>query len=336
MIGIVGAGTIVAAAHLPAYRKLGLPVSAIYDADPQRAAQLGQAWQVTPAATLAELLNNPAVQIVDIAVPPAAQIPIAEAALRAGRHVLAQKPLATSLSEAQKVVELAESAGRHLVVNQQMRWSPMVAAIRAAVADGRLGRLEWLALDTDLPIGPGHKSHWLAAEPRLIVLMNTIHFLDAAIFLLGKPSAVTASFRRGDPHLHLRGETGAAIALEFASGAQAWIIDRFNGVGILDATLQAAGAGGTLRGRFGLWTNYPAGADDEVAYRPAGQHSEWAAVPVKGRWIPDAFMGPIGELVAAVRGGPAPTTSGRAHLTTFALVEAVYAAAASGQRMLLD
>jgi predicted dehydrogenase len=334
MIGIVGAGTIVTAAHLPAYRKLGLPVAAIYDVDRQKAARLAEEWNARPAATLESLLDDPQVQIVDIAVPPAEQGPIAEAAFRSGKHVLAQKPLARTLTEATRLVELAEGANRLLVVNQQMRWSPMLMAIRTAVDDERLGALEWLEIDTNLPIGPGHETHWLAQEPRLIVLMNTIHFLDAAGFLLGRPSSLVATFRWSDRYLHLGGETGAVIGLDFPGGAQAWILDRFNGLGILHATLQVSGTNGSMRGRFGLWTNYPLGEDDEIEYRAAGSNG-WERVPVTGRWIPDAFSGPMSELVAAIRGGPAPTTSGRHHLETLAMVEAVYEAAASGCRVRL-
>lgn len=336
MIGIVGAGTIVSAAHLPAYAKLGYRVAGLYDVNRANADALGARWKIPPAASLSELLANQDIEIVDIAVPPAEQIAIVEAALKAGKHVLAQKPLAPTTAQARRLVELANAAHRLLVVNQQMRWSPIVRAIEDAVTDGRIGRLEYVEFDTSLPLGPGHASHWIANEPRLIVLMNTIHFIDTAQFLLGKPVALTATTRTHDSHLQVRGETGAAITLEFSGGEQALIVDRFNGLGDLRATFYAGGSNGALRGRFGLWTNYPVGADDEIEYAARDTFEAWQSVPVQGRWIPDAFTGPVSELVGALRGGGSPSTTGQKHLELLALVDAVYESAATGRRMELN
>ncbi len=335
MIGIVGAGTIVSAAHLPAYAKLGYTVAGIYDTNVNLSGALAARWNVPVSESLTALLENPHVQIVDIAVPPSAQIEIAEAAFQHGKHVLAQKPLAPTTEQAQNIVAASKAANRWLVVNQQMRWSPVVCAIQAAVQDGRLGALDYLEFDTQLPLGPGHALHWIAREPRLIVLLNTIHFLDTARYLLGEPLALTATLRAHDPHLHVRGEVSAAIMLEFANGKQAWIVDRFNGIGDLRATFYASGENGVLRGRFGLWDNYPTGIDDAIEYAAHDTFDTWSPIPISGRWIPDAFMGPISELVCAVQGGASPTTTGDNHLKTLALVDAVYKAAAEGQRIYL-
>ena len=78
------------------------------------------------------MLRNPDVQIVDVAVPASAQSAIIETALRAGKHVLAHKPLTPTLDGAVRLVDIAESFNRLLVVNQQMRWAPIIKAI-----DGR-------------------------------------------------------------------------------------------------------------------------------------------------------------------------------------------------------
>ncbi len=336
MIGIVGAGVIVTAAHLPAYAKLTLPVVALHDVDAARAQAVARQWNLAYVPVLEDLLSDPRVEIVDIAVPPAAQVPIAEAALRAGKHVLAQKPLAPTLAEATRIVELAHAVNRYLVVNQQMRWSPIVRAMRAAIADGSVGTLEWLAFDTNISMAGGDSTHWLAREPRLIVLLNTIHLLDTSRFLLGEPSSLVAAVRRGDQHLDFAGETGVLVALEFAGGKQAWIVDQWNGVGDHHAAFQASGPGGAMRGHFGLWTNYPAGADDQVEYTPREGPPVWKPVAVEGRWIPDAFIGPVGELVAAINGGAEPMTSGRDHLRTLALVDAVYESAAAGRRVAFE
>lgn len=336
MIGIVGAGQIVAAAHLPAYTQSGLPVVAIYDVDQARAQALAGQWQVRPASTLEALLDDPQVTILDVAVPPAAQLPIVERALAAGKHVLAQKPLAPTLAEAERLVMLAERQGRYLVVNQQMRWSPVVCAIRAAMDDGRIGALRWLTFDLDLAMPPGRFPGWIGQERRFTALFNTLHFLDSARYLLGEPSALVAVTGRNDPHLEMAGETDVMVALDFTNGASVWIVDRRNAVHDHRASFRATGVNGALRGRFGLWTNYPEGVDDVIEYTPLGSRANWRPVAVAGRWLPDAFAGPIGELIRAIQGGPAPTVSGQDHLRTLRLVEAVYESAASGCRLQLQ
>lgn len=333
MIGIVGAGQIVAAAHLPAYASMGLPVRAVHDIDYERARALAARWTIRCETTLDDLLRHPEVEIVDIAVPPASQISIVEAALAAGKHVLAQKPLAPTFAGAKRLVEFAGQHGRKLVVNQQMRWSPVVRAIRSAVEDSRAGPIRWLTFDLDLAMPPSRFAGWISQEPRFTVLFNTIHLLDTARYLLGEPSSVSAVMSRGDPHLNMAGETDVMLALDFPEGARVWIVDRRNAFDDHRASFRVIGTQGALRGHFGLWTNYPTGIDDQIEYAPAGVAAQWQPLPVTGRWIPDAFTGPIGELIAAIDGGTQPSVSGADHLRTLKLVEAVYDSAIMGKRV---
>jgi len=333
MIGVIGAGEIAGAAHLPAYAKLKLPVAAIFDVNRARAESLAARWQTRCASDLESLLSDPQVEIVDIAVPPAAQVTIIETVLRAGKHVLAQKPLAQALSEAKRLVDLADAAKRCLVVNQQMRWCPVVNVIRKGIENQSLGDLKSLIFYLDLPLPPGRQAGWLGREPRLIVLLNTIHFLDTSRFLFGEPCTAVASIRQRDQHLDVAGETGLNAVVTFPGGAEVLIVDQRNAYGDHLAFFRAGGSNGALRGRFGLWTNYPTGADDEIEYASVGAPDGWKPVRTEGRWIPDAFVGPISELVAAIHGGPEPSTSGHDHLRTLALVEAIYTSAASGRKV---
>src|SRR5271165_3364185 len=86
-IGIVGAGAIVKAAHLPAYQKAGFPVVAIFDIDHAKASDLANEFGIPRVCrSLEELLAGPFVQVVDIAVPPAWQPEIAAHAMQHGKH----------------------------------------------------------------------------------------------------------------------------------------------------------------------------------------------------------------------------------------------------------
>ena len=326
-IAIVGAGDIVATAHLPTYRRLGLRVLWLFDTDADRRDRLASRWDVPVAGSLAAALDDSRVEIVDIAVPPQAQFPACQAALAAGKHVLAQKPLARSLARARLLVQAADRADRWLVVNQQMRWSPIVDAIAHSRGEGDLGTIRRLIFDLDL--SSAQELGWLAREPRYVGLFNTIHLVDSARYLCGEVRAVTCYMARSLRDLHLRGEDTVIAILEHVSGPTTEIVDRRNITDDLQARFRAEGSDGALRGSFGTWLQYPGGADVIESHHLSG----WQPVAVRGRWFPDAFAGPMLELLTALRGGPPPSTSGRDHLATLAVIEAMYASARDGRRV---
>src|ERR1700716_1072404 len=140
-IGVVGAGAIVQVGHLPAYRKADLPVAAICDLRQDLAKEVADRFDVPRVSSLDALLEDAEIEVLDIAVVPEAQPEIARRALRAGKHVLAQKPLAVDSDTARGLVELAAELDRKLVVNQQMRYGEGIAAAPALAEAGRLGGL---------------------------------------------------------------------------------------------------------------------------------------------------------------------------------------------------
>ena len=96
--------------HLEALRRLGsVDIQAVAGTSLEKARQLADAFAVDRAtADYREIVNDPAIDAVHVCTPNALHFPIAEAALRAGKHVLCEKPLATSSSEARKLVSLAK------------------------------------------------------------------------------------------------------------------------------------------------------------------------------------------------------------------------------------
>jgi predicted dehydrogenase len=274
------------------------------------------------ATSLDELLTDDRVDVIDIGITPHAQLEVAERAIRAGKHLLCQKPLAPTLAQAVRLVELAESHGVKLAVNQQMRWEPIVACVKHALDDGTLGEPTAALIETnmrdDFPA-----EHWLAREPRLMALYGTIHFLDSARFLFGEPEWVTAHISR-DPLQTSQGETWINAWLEWSSGFSLVIFERYtNWAGDLTATMRVEGTRGAVRGHFGLWDDYPHRRPD-VVERIAYANGEWTEISSDAAWLPDAFAGPMVGLLEALDADRDPPTSGRDNLLTLRLVEAVY------------
>ena len=163
-IVIFGAGSIVADAHLPAYRKAGLEVRGIYDPDLEKADKLADAWGCAAFRTLDEAVNHVDV-IFDLATPPAVHVEILEQ-LPWESAVLIQKPMGNDLSQASRIVEVCNERKLEAAVNFQLRFAPMSLALRSAIDQGLLGKVvdfdAWLALDT-----PWHLWKFLEGLPRV-------------------------------------------------------------------------------------------------------------------------------------------------------------------------
>jgi predicted dehydrogenase len=146
--------------HLEALRRVeSVEAAAIVGRNADAARRLGAGFSIpTIASDYRQILSDPAIDAVHICTPNAQHFPMAKDALRAGKHVLCEKPLATSLEEAKELVSLA---GQHHVRNcvcHNLRYYPMVQQMRRMCEAGDLGEIlviqgtysqDWLLYDTD-------------------------------------------------------------------------------------------------------------------------------------------------------------------------------------------
>ncbi|MEJ3651947.1 Gfo/Idh/MocA family oxidoreductase [Actinomycetes bacterium KLBMP 9759] len=126
-IGVVGAGTITQSVHLPVITRLGgvLELRAVHDLSAARTAEVAAAYGARPCGSIEEVLTAPDVDAVLIATPGSHPGP-ARAALLAGKHVLAEKPLCLTVAEADELAALAERTGLVLQVGYMKMWDPAV------------------------------------------------------------------------------------------------------------------------------------------------------------------------------------------------------------------
>lgn len=331
-IAIVGAGAIVDNAHLPAYRAAGLDVVGLLDLDVDRAKQVADRHGVPRAyGSLDELLDDDAVEVLDVAVVAEAQPDIVRAAVATGRHLLCQKPFASDLATARELVSLADGAGVRVAVNQQMRFEEGIAAARAIAQQGWLGDLTAMTFHVDIATDFS-AWEWLVTSERLEVSYHSIHYLDAIRSILGDPSrAFCASGRR--PGQVPRGETRTMTTLLFPDGVSAGLhVNHENITGDVHAHYRLDGSAGSVRGTLGLLYDYPRGRPDTLELNSLVLPTDgWLSYPVTRRWIPDAFVGPMAGLLRWISTGEEAPTSARDNLGTLALVDALYASQATGQ-----
>lgn len=139
-VGIVGAGVISDEYLKTLTAAIDVDVRFVADLDTERARQKAALFDVPGSGTYEELLADPSVQLVVNLTVPAAHAAVTAAALESGRHVWSEKPLATSLADAQRLVSLAERAGLRLGCAPDTVLGRGTQAALEEVAAGRIGR----------------------------------------------------------------------------------------------------------------------------------------------------------------------------------------------------
>ena len=206
LIGLGGVGRI----HFDAWRKCpDARLVAISARDPRKLAgdwggqefNLGaQAAQHVDLSDLAkharfeDLIADPNVDAVDICLPTPMHAPVSIAALRAGKHVLCEKPMALSLAECAAMERAARESGKHLMVAHCLRYWPHYAKAQEILASGEYGRAVYGSFhrESGAPVWSG--SGWfLRAEESGGVLDMHIHDVDAALWWFGRPAKIAAA-----------------------------------------------------------------------------------------------------------------------------------------------
>ena len=140
-IAIVGTGMI-GAVHRRAALLAGADIRGVAASSPQRARDVAQAWGVPRAyRDIEEVVADPQVQVVHVCTPNHLHRPMAQAALEAGKHVVCEKPLATTLEDARALAALATANALVATVPFVYRYHPVVREARARIAHGELGPL---------------------------------------------------------------------------------------------------------------------------------------------------------------------------------------------------
>lgn len=319
---IIGAGGIVNDAHMPAYRKARFPVAGFFDIDQAKANALARKWEVPRVfSTIEEAMSQHDV-VYDVAAPPAAHHEIL-AALPPGSTVLIQKPMGVNLGEATTTLQICRARDLTAAVNFQLRFAPMMLAVRDAIAKGGLGRLLEIEVHINLVTPWGLFPH-LNPNPRVEIVSHSIHYLDLIQSLVGLPVGVFArSYRHPSSQL---ADTRTTAILDYPSDLRvALSINHHHNFGrrFQDATFRFEGDEGAAIVKLGALLNYPSGEPDELWI--ARKDGDYQLVSLEGGWFPDAFIGVMANLQRFASGeDDVLETAVESAWRTMALVEACY------------
>lgn len=164
------------------------------------------------------LLADPAVEAVWIATPPHLHPEQAITALEAGKHVLCEKPMATTAADARRMRDAAERAGRLLGVGYHMRYHPALANLRHESSKGRVDRLAAELLFRHPDPRPWHRSRALSGG--WAVCEAGTHLIHLALWFLG-PEVVGVDATLSNDTYGFETDDRAKLRLTFRSGAEA-------------------------------------------------------------------------------------------------------------------
>jgi predicted dehydrogenase len=323
-IGIVGAGGIVQGAHLPAYRMAGFHVTALWNRTLETARSVAAQFDIPKVcASWEELVASPDVDVVDIALPPHLQPDVATAAAACSKHILVQKPMATTYADAVRMVRAAREAGVKLAVNQNGRWDPAIRAARTLIGRGILGTR--LTAFVELRTLQPWQRFWQDREHyrQLMLLGMSVHHVDQFRFLFGDPVSVSA-ITRPVPSQPWEGDAIAHYWLAYDDGFFASALDdgatwtRDTGV-----RFRFTGTDGVLAGTMG----WPHATYSTLRYIDRNE-GIWHEPAFRTKWIPEAFIGTMGALFAAIEHDRPAEMSGEDNLKTLQAVFAGYRSAA--------
>jgi predicted dehydrogenase len=334
-IFIIGAGGIVNAAHLPAYKLAGFNVRGIFDIDYAKACATASKFSIPEVfKTIDEMLLAVVGDIVfDIAVPGSEIISVLEN-LPEKSSVLLQKPMGENLETAKKILDITRQKKMNAAVNFQLRYAPFITELRKMINEGRLGEINDIEINVNV-YTPWQLWDFLYSSPRVEILYHSIHYIDLVRSFLGNPKTVYAK-TVGHPTMKALASVRSNIIMDYGDMVRANILTNHchnYGLEKQQSYIKFEGSKGAVKINFGTLKNYPEGDQDIFEYilEDDGYDKGWKTKSIDGSWFPHAFIGSMAQVMLATEGTIGrPDNSVEDAIYTMACVEAAYQSSEQG------
>ena len=249
--GIVGCGRI-AQRHADIVSKLAV-LTAVCDIKESRAKNLARNYGCQTYTDFSEMLaKENVIDIVSVCTPNGLHAEQTISSLKAGKHVLCEKPMAIKASDCGKMIEEAERQKKNLVIVKQNRFNPPVAALKNAIDEGRLGKIINIELNCFWNRNDEYykNSDWKGKKKLNggILFTQFSHFIDLIYWMVGDVKNVFAIARNFLHKETIEFEDTGVIALEFENGALGTVNFTVNSFGKnMEGSLTVFGEKGTVK-----------------------------------------------------------------------------------------
>ena len=313
--GILGAARIAPDALIKAAQNVpDAVVAAVAARDPKRAREFADANKIPRVlATYDDLVNDPALDVIYNPLPNSLHCEWTLAALRAGKHVLCEKPLASNAREAERMTQAAGASGKILGEAFHYRYHPLADRIRALMTDGTLGRLVHVEGHFSVPIPETNiRFDWsLAGGATMDLGCYPLHMIRYFSGLT--PRVISAKAETGPKNIDIAMD----VDLELAGGATAKMTCAMKKDSVINATFMARGERGEIRVINPIAPNR---GHQLVVKTGAGEKTE--TVPGD-----TTFTHQLRAFVKAVRGEAKFPTDGAEGIVNMRVIDDVYRAA---------
>lgn len=308
----------------------GAECVAVYNRTLARAESLAARFGV-PAAydDVEELLRRERVDFLDIVTAVETHADLVGVAADHGLPVICQKPLATSLEEAEEMVDTCREAGVPLYVHENWRWQAAIRAFKEALGAGRIGQPFRASIQYNSSFPVFDNQPFLKELEQFILADMGSHILDTARFLFGEADRLYCQTHRVHPDIH--GEDVATVMLE---------------MGGVSVVCEMSYASRTERERFPETFIHVEGSEGALELAPdfwlrettAEGTRAWRCPPPRYAWADPRYAAVHASIVAcnanilqALGGGAEAETSGEDNLNTVRLVYGAYESAEWGE-----
>lgn len=335
--GIVGTGMIAgyhaqAISHVPGARLVG--AASLTAENVRRFADRHQLGFWT--TRVEELVARPDIQVVCITTPSGAHLEPALAAIRAGKHVVIEKPLEVTTERVDRILAAADQAGVRVAPIFQARFGQGARTLKAAIDAGRFGRIAVASASVKWYRAPSYYTGWkgtLALDGGGALINQAIHGLDLLQWFAGLPEEVSAYTTRR-LHTGIEGEDTGVAALRYADGALGTIEASTASWPGWSRRIEICGETGSAAledDHLARWEFKEPRAEDDAIRQAKADASMRSGASSATAISYEGHLRQIQDLVDALRGDRPLAIEGREGRRAVALVNAVYRSAQTGR-----
>jgi len=341
-IGTIGAGWVAQDCHMRSYREVAdVELVAACDTNPKTRKRTEERWGIRTYKDWADMLAAEKLDAVSVCTPNSFHALAAVDAMRAGCHVLCEKPMCITGREADRMVETAKATKRVLMVAFNQRFNSDSQLLKSMIEKGDLGdiyyaKTQWLRRRGIPGAGGWFTTKKLSGGGPLIDL--GVHMLDLTMWMMGNPKPVTVSgaafseFRRLVPKKSgtFDVEDMAAGFVRFANGASLTIEASWasNVKKEIVSTQLFGDKGGVLMGH-----NLDSGKSLEIFAERDGALVDIAPMP--GRNV-DSYVAEVSHFIECIRKRKTPLATGQHGRYVTKIIEGLYKSSDRGREVKLD
>jgi len=306
-------------------------LTAVCDIEFSKATELGEQYNATPYATIAELLGSDnKVDVIAICTPNGLHAEHTIRSLKEGYHVLCEKPMAINVNDCTDMIIAADKSNRRLFIVKQNRFNPPIAALKKVIDEGRLGQLLSVQLNCFWNRNDEYYNNSWKGTRDLdggTLFTQFSHFIDLLYFLIGDVKKVSAIVSN---HLHKGiidfADQGVAI-MEFYNGVQGALHFTVNShAKNMEGSITIFGEKGTVKvgGQYLNELEYQNIADYEITDLPKGNPpNEYGQYQGSMSNHDDVYQ----NVVEVITGNGVISANGSEGLKTVEIIEKIYSAA---------